>query len=263
MSQQNELHNFKSFVSYLKTWIIHNLDQIPAKNHSNIELELKFGRIRDNGKDVPFDNTKFIVLSNEYRMTPAIDKKSYNKIVKQFTEETKLGSSMKKFEVRDVSEKTCLRSPLNWGRIRVDLHRNTLIESISKEKIANLLIKFPHSNYDCKLSLSIEHQVPVLAYPAFKDSNKAYSREKKGYQFIVPRSNNRLDVSNVLTKSQGEKKYESSKQEIELEMSLTRLLLYYQNRNHDAIEKEMSKFIQDGLRIKNILKTRPLTNKKR
>ncbi|KAL3235752.1 uncharacterized protein RNJ42_02528 [Nakaseomyces bracarensis] len=245
----SDVHNFGGFVGYLKDWIISNLDHIPAENHSIIELELKFGRVKRNDRDV-LDKSKYTILPSNYRLIPSIDKKTYDKIVKQFYD-GKAG-----FQVRDISKKTTLPPPLNKGRIRVDLNTNTLLESISKERISNVLIKFPYSNYECKLSLSIEHVIPIMAYPAFSNS-KTFIREKKGYQFTVPRSRHRIDVSTVSTKTDSKKTHGAINYELELEMSTKRLLEYYRKENYDAIEKEMSKFVQDSLRIKNLLKDKP------
>lgn len=245
MCIHSESHSFKSFVTYLRDWVIRNLDQINAENRGSIELELKFGHVRRN-EDGPVDTSSFTVYTGaRSRMIPAIDKKSYEKIVEQFG-----GSVETKFEVRDISERTNLPNPKGKGRIRVNLRNGTLIESISKERISDLLVKFPHSNHDCKLSLNIEHQIPALAYLGFSDK---YSREKKGHQFVV-RGKNRLDVAKVMTKVNGKKKYVTSNYELELEMSVAKLLKCYDDKDNDGIEKVISHFVQDGLRIKNILK---------
>ena len=246
---------YDEFVGFLGKWVTQEYKKIPLECYQQVEIEAKFGRINSKSNSTDFkESKKIVVLNNDYHMIPRISKFDFDRLRNKYinTKFNKLKKSPTKnsnnLSLSDYSVSTSLPAPLDKGRLRLNNETAKLDSLIHKEKISNILLSIPNSTYGCKISFNLEIELPKAVY-INTDLDKCYRRHKLGNRISMPRSKNTLELFRVCTENKAGKTFENY--EVEIELCSKNIATLIKQNNNKGLEKEIRKFSNDFLEIKN------------
>lgn len=198
-----------------------------------LEIEAKLGRIlsKDTGRrmhdEFPFNSTT--LLHQEYaniKFESNMTEQEHSKFNQHLNQEVETRNPKHpRFDVsrpKMTYEHTHLTDSIYESyredgmeirpRVTTNDKDGSVVEVISKEKIANLHICCPHYPFDIRLSINLEHQIPAPA----SGGSPVYERRKDRLSYKL--ATHRIDLTKV-----GDKAARTKAQSFELEVELTEM----------------------------------------
>ncbi|CAL9728621.1 mRNA-capping enzyme subunit beta [Monosporozyma unispora] len=255
--QQIDSNDFKLDPSFLniipdddltksvQDWIYATIFSIAPEMRQFIELEMKFGVIRDGAtpdRINPAISSQAIYTELDAHMTPNIDEVLFKELNKYIRGIGELTENSGKFNViESVTKDSLYRVGISTQRPRflrmsTDVKTGRIGQFIEKRHVAQLLMYSPKDSYDVKISLNLELPVPENDPPEKYQSQIPISiRTKDRVSYIHNDSCTRIDVTKVdnhnkkATKTHMETTYE-----VELEINTPALLSAFGNITNDS-----------------------------
>lgn len=229
----------------VQDWIYATIFSIAPEMRQYIELEMKFGIIRDGGSPDrinPSISSQAIYTELDAHMTPNIDEVLFKELNKYIRGIGELTENSGKFNViESVTKDSLYRVGISTQRPRflrmsTDVKTGRVGQFIEKRHVAQLLMYSPKDSYDVKISLNLELPVPENDPPEKYQSQTPISiRTKDRVSYIHNDSCTRIDVTKVdnhnkkATKTHMETTYE-----VELEINTPALLSAFDNITADS-----------------------------
>lgn len=229
----------------VQDWVYATIFSIDPEVRQFIELEMKFGIIREGGlpdRINPPISSQAIYTELDAHMTPNIDEvlfKELNKYIRGIGEMTENSG---KFSVIESTTKDSVyrvgiatQRP-RFLRMSTDTRTGRIGHFIEKRHIAQLLLYSPKDSYDVKISLNLELPVPDNDPPEKYQSQTPTSiRTKERVSYIHNDSCTRIDVTRVVTHSQNPSRNSNEiSHEVELEINTPALITAFDNITNDG-----------------------------
>lgn len=250
----------------VQDWIYATIYSIPPDVRQFIELEMKFGLIKDaKGPDriSPPISSQAVYTELDAHLTPNIDEVLFTELNKYIHNVSDLSENSGKFSViESLTKDSVYRVGLTTQRPRflrmsTDVKTGRIGDFIEKRKVAQLLLYSPKDSYDVKISLNLELPVPENDPPEkFLSQTPISERTKDRISYIHNDSCARIDITKVQNHNQGVKgKHIETTHEIELEINTQALLSAFNNIAHDSKEyaSVIRTFLNNGTIIRRKL----------
>lgn len=229
----------------VQDWIYATIFSIAPEMRQFIELEMKFGIIRDGAtpdRINPPISSQAIYTELDAHMTPNIDEVLFKELNKYIRGISELTENSGKFNViESVSKDSLYRVGISTQRPRflrmsTDVKTGRIGQFIEKRNVAQLLMYSPKDSYDVKISLNLELPVPENDPPEKYQSQTPISiRTKDRVSYIHNDSCTRIDVTQVEKhKIKAAKTHKENTFEVELEINTPALLSAFDNITKDS-----------------------------
>lgn len=255
--QQIDSNDFKLDPSFLniipdddltksvQDWIYATIFSIAPEMRQFIELEMKFGIIRDGAtpdRINPPISSQAIYTELDAHMTPTIDEILFKELNKYIRGISELTENSGKFNViESITKDSMYRVGISTQRPRflrmsTDVKTGRIGQFIEKRNVAQLLMYSPKDSYDVKISLNLELPVPENDPPEKYQSQTPISiRTKDRVSYIHNDSCTRIDVTKVEKhKIKAAKTHTENTFEVELEINTPALLSAFDNITKDS-----------------------------
>lgn len=229
----------------VQDWVYATIFSIDPEVRQFIELEMKFGIIREGSlpdRINPPISSQAIYTELDAHMTPSIDEVLFKELDKYIRGIGELTENSGKFSVIESTTKDSVyrvgiatQRP-RFLRMSTDVRTGRIGQFIEKRHIAQLLLYSPKDSYDVKISLNLELPVPENDPPEKYQSQTPISiRTKERVSYIHNDSCTRIDVTRVATHSQNPSRSSNEiSHEVELEINTPALITAFDNITNDS-----------------------------
>ena len=255
--QQIDSNDFKLDPSFLniipdddltksvQDWVYATIFSIDPEVRQFIELEMKFGIIREGGSPDrinPPISSQAVYTELDAHMTPNIDEVLFKELNKYIRSLGELTENSGKFSIIESTTKDSVyrvgiatQRP-RFLRMSTDTRTGRIGQFIEKRHISQLLLYSPKDSYDVKISLNLELPVPENDPPEKYQSQTPISiRTKERVSYIHNDSCTRIDVTKVQTLSQNSSRSSNENTyEVELEINTPALITAFDNITTDS-----------------------------
>lgn len=251
----------------IQDWVYATIFSIDPEMKSYIELEVKFGLIKDaksSDRVNPPISSQAIFTDLDCHMKPTIDEVLFNEITKYIKNVSELNEHVGKFSVIESNTTDSLyRVGISTQRPRFlrmsrDVNTGRIGQFIEKRTVSSLLIYAPKDSYDMKISINLEIPVPENEPPEkFMNQQPLNERVKDRISFIHNDSCTRFDMTKVKNLKSAQNNDVEETFEIELEINTSALLKAFDNISVDS--KEYAALIRTFLNNASIIRRKLTT----
>lgn len=244
----------------ISNWIYTQLSAIPPQQRQFLEIEVKFGTIKDKHTDkrinLPVNNECIIEEGFALNTTfgAGVSKQHFDALHKLLATKVKLSSAefkSVKFDQIDKQFREGSRDQLpKFFRITTDKSTGRIVHNISKKKLSSLLIFNPNLVYDLRITIALE--LPSDKDPArFANSVCESERHKLRHSISHQPSYTQFDLTQVQQKVSQQNRFKTLF-ECELEVDTRQLLAAFDNLQHDDTSfEQIHETVLDNARILN------------
>ena len=250
----------------VQDWVYATIFSIDPEVRQFIELEMKFGIIREGGSPDrinPPISSQAVYTELDAHMTPNIDEVLFKELNKYIRSLGELTENSGKFSIIESTTKDSVyrvgiatQRP-RFLRMSTDTRTGRIGQFIEKRHIAQLLLYSPKDSYDVKISLNLELPVPENDPPEKYQSQTPISiRTKERVSYIHNDSCTRIDVTKVQTLSQNSSRSSNENTyEVELEINTSALIAAFDNITTDSRQyaEVIRTFLNNGTIIRRKL----------
>ncbi|CCH58020.1 hypothetical protein TBLA_0A02200 [Henningerozyma blattae CBS 6284] len=250
----------------VQDWIYATIYSIQSDLQKYIELEIKFGLIKDtksSDRVTPPISSQAIFTNLDSHLKPNIDEVLFRELKKFIKNTSELNEHVGKFSIIESNNRDSLyRVGISTQRPRflrmsTDMKTGRIGQFIEKRNISSLLIFSPKDSYDMKISINLEIPVPESEPPEkFKDQRPISERIKDRISYIHNDSCTRIDITNVKNLHQGIHGKDTEETfEVELEINTPALLAAFENisTNSNEYASLIRTFLNNGTIIRRKL----------
>lgn len=250
----------------VQEWIYATIFAIKPDTRQYLELEIKFGRIKEsNSPDriSPPISSQAIYSENDAHLKPNIDEVLFKELISYIRGVSELNENSGKFNIiesqtRDSVYRTGLHTQRpRFLRMSTDVKTGRVGEFIEKRRVSQLLIFSPNDSYDMKISINLELPVSENDPPdKYKSQIPISSRNKDRISYIHNDSCTRIDVTKAESHDRSDKNKESEiTYEVELEINTPALVKAFNNISNDSKQyaELIRTFLNNGTLIRRKL----------
>lgn len=250
----------------VQEWIYATIFAIKPDTRQFLELEIKFGRIKEsNNPDriSPPISSQAIYSESDAHLKPNIDEVLFKELISYIRGVSELNENSGKFNIiESQTMDSVYRTGLHTQRPRflrmsTDVKTGRVGEFIEKRRVSQLLIYSPNDSYDMKISINLELPVSENDPPEkYKSQIPISSRNKDRISYIHNDSCTRIDVTKAIQHDRSDKnKDNEATYEVELEINTPALVKAFNNISNDSKQyaELIRTFLNNGTLIRRKL----------